>query len=97
MVVFNDHAHHRGAVGVGAHLHGLDLAGDTGVDGNAEPLIVTDFLTHGDDVPLLHQRKAGRADVLGHGNHHHIRLGKFLNLLVAGIPFAVLGMDPSKK
>ena len=97
VVVFDDHAHDGGAAGVGTGLYRLHLTGNGSVNGNTQALIVTDLLTHGDQIPFFDQGLAGGADMLGHGNDNHIRGGEGLNLLVASVPLIFFGMDPSEK
>ena len=97
MVILDHHTHHGGTAGVGAHFHSLDRTGDGSVDRHTQSLIITDLLTHGHRVTLLHEGVAGGADMLGHGDHNDIRLGENLSLLVAGIPLIFFGMDPAEK
>ena len=97
VVILDHHTHHGGAAGVGAHFHSLDRTGDGSVDRHAQSLIITDLLTHGHRVALLHEGVAGGADMLGHGDHYNIRLRENLSLLVAGIPLIFFGMNPAEK
>ena len=97
MVIFDDHAEHGAAVGVGPHLHRLDLAGNGSVNGNTQALIVTDLLSLGHQIALGNQRLTGRADMLRHRNDYDVRFGKYLGFLVARVPFVFFGMDPAEK
>ena len=82
---------------MGAGLHGDDLAGDGGMDGDAQTLAVTDLLTKEHPVAYGYQALAGGADVLqqgddyllgGHGTEFRDGLGHF---------FVVLGVDTAKE
>ena len=64
---------------------------------NAQALIVTDLLAHHNCIAFFHQALAGCADVLGQGDHKKIRLRELLDLLLAGIPLIILGMDATKE
>ena len=68
-VVFKDDGEHLASVGVQAGPDGHHLAGHRGVDGGAQALAVADFLAHLHGVAHLDQRRAGRADMLHHGQH----------------------------
>ena len=97
MVIFDDHAEHGAAVGVGPHLHRLDLAGNGSVNRDAQALIVADLLALGHQIPLGNQGLTGRADMLRHGNDYDIRLRKYLGFLVARVPFVFFGVHPAEK
>ena len=97
MVIFNNHAHHQRTAGMGPHFHSLDLTGHRCMNRHAQALVVTDLLTHGDKVALLHQRLAGSANMLRHGDHQQIRLTIFLNRGVFCVMFVFLGMDTAKE
>ena len=95
-VIFNDDGHDQGAITVGTGLHGLNDAGNRGVDRDAQPLAITDFLTQIHMVTLFDQRLTGRADVLNHGDDH--RTGaEGLDHLVSGQLFSVLRVDTAKE
>ena len=97
MVVLDHYAHDGGAVGMGLHIHGLYLAGDGSMDRYAKALIVANLLAHLHIVPLLHQRLAGRADVLCHRHHQKIRLREIQHRQIACVYLVFLGMHPSEK
>ena len=90
------HTHHRGAVGVGTCLHCLDRTGNRCVDRHTQTCIVADFLTLFDVVIFLHQRLAGNTDMLGHGDHHNIRLWECQHRHIPGM-FVFFRMDSAKE
>lgn len=97
MVIFNHHALHQSAAGVGAHFHRLHRAGNRCVDGNTQPLIVADLLTHSHQIALFHQGLAGNADVLGHRNHQNIRFRKILDRRILCVMLIFFRMDAAEK
>ena len=97
MVIFDDNAHDGSAVGVGTHLHCLDLTGHGCVYGDTEALIVTDLLALGHQIILLDQGFAGGADVLAHGNDHQIRRRECLNTPLLGVMLVLLRVNTAKE
>jgi len=97
-VVFNDHGHHLAAHREGTGLHGLDRAGDAGVDGCgnesagfADPLSNFYLVAHRND------RLARRTDVHRHGNDHLSRGCQLFDGLFIGRGLHVIGMNAAKE
>ena len=96
-VVFNDHRHDIGAVGMGPGLHRQHLTGNRSMDRHAKAGVVTNFLSHCDQIALFHQRLTGCADVHAHGDHHSFGCRKALYGHLAGQGFFIIGMYPAEK
>ena len=97
MIILDDHAHNRAAVGVCHGPDRLNLTGNGSMNRNTQTLIITDLLTDSNQIALLDEGLAGGADMLGHGNYQDIRFGEYLSLLVTSVPLIFFGMDPSEK
>ena len=97
VVIFDDHTHHGGSVGMGTGSNHAHLTGNGGMDRHTQALIITDLLTLLDQITLLDQGLAGRADMLGHGDYQRIACREFHDLLLFSVPFIFFGMNPSEK
>ena len=97
VVIFDNHAGHHGAAGVGAGFHSFDGTGNRCVDRDAQTLVVADFLTNGHVVALLDQGCTGCADVLGHGDYQDVRLREAVDLLVLSVVLIFFGMYAAEK
>ena len=92
-IVVNDHRVDKTRGGVGAWLDGCHRAGDRGVDGDAQPLTVTDLLAQQYVVACSDQRGTGSTDMLLHGDHHLLGGDGAQNGVLSGHFLVVLGMN----
>ena len=97
-IVFNDHGHHLAAHREGTGLHGLDRAGDAGVDGGGNKSAgFADPLSNFNLVAYRYNRLARRTDVHRHGNDHLSRRRQLFDGLFIGCGLHVVGMNAAKE
>ena len=96
-IVLDHHGRNIAAHTVGAGLHNLDRAGNTGVNRRTQTAEFADLLAHFYMIPGFDQGCARCAKVHRHGDDHLCRRCQLLDGLFIGRGFHVIGMNAAKE